>query len=336
MYIYIRWIHFRIRNTKMKFALVVLVFIGCQAVENDEWAKFQEKFSKTYQSPLEMRTRMTIFNENLKKIEAHNALYDQGLVSWKMGVNHFSDWTEAEFHDYTHRFQFPDVDIDAVGRFKASTVSDAPDSIDWRDYGIVTGVKDQGDCGCCWSFSTIGAVESLAAQTNKRLVSFSEQNLVDCSIFGNYTNYGCRGGLMANAFNYVRDKGIETEDEYPYEGVQGECRQKRIVFQIGGHIAVDDNEEALRQAVAIRPVTVAICTTDKFQNYKSGIFYDDTCVSRINHAVVVVGYGSEKGQDFWIIKNSFGPDWGEEGYIRFARNTDNNCGLTIYANYPIL
>ncbi|KAL3274150.1 hypothetical protein HHI36_015564 [Cryptolaemus montrouzieri] len=321
----------------MKFALVLLaVIIGCQAIGNDEWTKFQEKFSKTYKSPLEMRTRMAIFNENLKKVQAHNALYDQGLVSWKMGINQFSDWTDAEFDEYTNKFELRKEDVSTIGIFKASPVSDAPDSIDWREHNAVTEVKNQGACGSCWSFSSTGALEGLAAVSYDRLISFSEQNLIDCAVSGNYTNNGCNGGLMSYAFNYVQDKGIETEDEYPYEAVQGVCRQTRIVFQIGGQTRVDENEEAIRQAVATRPVSIGIDATNNLQRYESGIFTDDTCTSTINHGVLVVGYGSENGQDFWIIKNSWGAEWGEAGYFRFLRNAEKNCGITTYALYPTL
>ncbi|KAJ8984252.1 hypothetical protein NQ317_007484 [Molorchus minor] len=218
-----------------------------------------------------------------------------------------------------------------------------PEEFDWRNKEAVTRVKDQEDCGSCWAFSAVGTLESHYFLRTGHLVELSEQNLVDCST--EEGNGGCNGGYSSAAFYYVYlNDGIAGEKSYPYEAVDQVCQYKdsENVTSIKYFAKVEKgNEEYLKAAVAtVGPVSVAIDADDGFALYDSGIFYSGCCSSdpnKANHEVVVVGYGAtEKGTDYWIVKNSWGGDWGEKGYIRMARNKGNNCGVASDANFPLI
>jgi len=225
----------------------------------------------------------------------------------------------------------------------------APDSVDWRKEGAVTPVKNQGQCGSCWAFSTTGSLEGAHFRLTNKLVSLSEQQLVDCS--AKFHNDGCNGGLMDNAFDYIKSiGGLDTEEEYPYHAKQAKCHfnKAHVAATCTGYVDVKSgDEDALRDAVAtVGPVSIAIdATEDKFMLYKDGVFVDDGCSNGdedLDHGVLVVGYGNDattmKGDsmDYWIVKNSWGPEWGEAGYIRMARNLKNMCGVATKASYPLV
>nr|ABC88770.1 putative cathepsin L-like proteinase [Tenebrio molitor] len=203
----------------------------------------------------------------------------------------------------------------------------------------VSEVKDQGQCGSCWSFSTTGAIEGQLALQRGRLTSLSEQNLIDCS--SSYGNAGCDGGWMDSAFSYIPDYGIMSEFAYPYEAQGDYCRfdSSQFVTTLSGYYDLPSGgENSLADAVGqAGPVAVAIDAPDELQFYSGGLFYDQTCnQSDLNHGVFVVGYGSDNGQDYWILKNSWGFGWGESGYWRQVRNYGNNCGIATAASYPAL
>uniref|UniRef100_A0AAV2KSI1 Peptidase C1A papain C-terminal domain-containing protein n=1 Tax=Knipowitschia caucasica TaxID=637954 RepID=A0AAV2KSI1_KNICA len=213
--------------------------------------------------------------------------------------------------------------------------------VDYRNTGFVTEVKDQGYCGSCWAFSTTGAIEGQLYKQTGQIVSLSEQNLVDCS--KPYGTYGCNGAWMANAYDYVISNGLMTTNAYPYTSVDTQAcyyDSRLAVAHIKDYRFIPKgDEQALADAVAtIGPITVAIDADHaSFLFYSSGIYDEPSCnPSNLSHAVLLVGYGSEGGEDFWIIKNSWGTSWGEGGYMRILRNGKNTCGVASYALYPIL
>lgn len=226
--------------------------------------------------------------------------------------------------------------------FNGTMATDIPDAIDWREKGAVTSVKNQGRCGSCWSFSTTGALEGQKFMKTGNLVPLSEQNLIDCS--RSYGNQGCRGGWMDQAFTYVqRNGGIDTEESYPYQGTEGICRynQRNVGAQVQGIVDIPEaDENRLKEAIAtVGPVSVAIdASNESFRHYSSGIYKESNCNPHtLDHGVLAVGYGTDNnGNDYYIVKNSWGTTWGEEGFIRMARNSDNHCGIATSASYPII
>lgn len=221
-------------------------------------------------------------------------------------------------------------------------IIEIPSKVDWRQHGAVTPVKDQKQCGSCWAFSATGALEGQHFRKTNQLVSLSEQNLVDCS--QEQGNNGCEGGLMDNAFLYIKmNRGIDTEDSYPYEAVDSSCRYE--ASELGaddkGYVDISKgSEKQLREAVAtVGPVSVAIdASSSSFQLYASGVYYEPNCsTENLDHGVLAVGYGSDRrGGDYWLVKNSWGDSWGDEGYIKMSRNKKNNCGIATSASYPLV
>ncbi|KAN0009255.1 hypothetical protein ACTFIU_006530 [Dictyostelium citrinum] len=215
-----------------------------------------------------------------------------------------------------------------------------PNSIDWRLYNKVNLVKNQGSCGSCYAFSAVAALESHYAIRNNRMIDLSEQNLVDCTV--KYGNGGCNGGWMHTCFKYVVENGgINQQHNYPYKGRVGECTYdyKDTSSRISNFVIIPRNDEnALADAVAaVGPVSIAYdASTVEFMYYKGGIYHSKDCQrTRTTHAVLVVGYGSENGVDYWILKNSWGPGWGERGFFRMRRNTGNQCGVATLSSYPV-
>nr|GMD96249.1 low-temperature-induced cysteine proteinase [Ipomoea batatas] len=194
--------------------------------------------------------------------------------------------------------------------------------------------------GACWSFSATGAMEGINQIVTGSLISLSEQELIDCD---KSYNSGCEGGLMDYAYEFVvKNKGIDTEDDYPYKGKDNTCNNNKLkkhVVTIDGYTDVPSgNEKKLLQAVASQPVSVGICGSERaFQLYSGGVF-TGPCSTDLDHAVLIVGYDSENGDDYWIVKNSWGTSWGIKGYMYMQRNTgtpEGMCGINTLASYPI-
>ena len=298
------------------------------------------KHGKSYNAVDEKDKRFKIFKDNLKYIDEKNSLENR---SYKLGLNRFADITNEEYRTGflgSKRDARRNMVSSKSDRYAPVAGDSLPDSIDWREKGAVTGVKDQGSCGSCWAFSTIAAVEGVNQLATGNLISLSEQELVDCD---RKINQGCNGGDMDYAFQFIiKNGGIDSEEDYPYTGKDGKCdsyRQNNAkVASIDGYEDVPiNNEKALQKAVASQPVSVAIEAGGyDFQLYTSGIF-TGSCGTDLDHGVAAVGYGSENGVDYWIIKNSWGDYWGEKGYVRMQRNVKAKtglCGIAMEASYP--
>ncbi|XP_055296473.1 procathepsin L-like [Sitodiplosis mosellana] len=317
-------------------------------IEENDWEHFKVQYSKSYAADEEHQFRMTTFLQNRNKIAEHNKLFNEGHVLFKMGLNEYSDMTTEEFaaimngHKPTDSFKSLKFK-NATGKYHNKIHHyELPRSIDWRKKGAVTGVKNQGRCGSCWSFSAIGALEGQHFRKTGVLVSLSEQNLIDCS--ASYGNNGCNGGNIEQSFEYIKQNhGIDTEKSYPYKGRNDKCRynRKNSGATDRGYVNIaPGNEKKLQDAIAsIGPIAVAIDASHfSFQHYRSGIYYEPKCSPRaLNHAVLVVGYGvDDHGHEYYIVKNSWDKSWGDGGYIKMARNRHNNCGIATDASYPLV
>lgn len=328
----------------LRFALLAFVLAAASAApfqpELDvHWANFKRTFNKNYNSQEETARRL-IWEENLAAIVRHNIEADMGKHSYRLGINHLSDMTTEEVNRLMKGFRGI-KSSKSRSTFISPFNTVLPEEVDWRKQGLVTPVKNQGQCGSCWAFSATGSVEGQHKKKTGKLVSLSEQNLMDCS--GEEGNQGCDGGLMDNAFEYIKKNGgIDTEACYPYEGSEGTCRFRKdcIGATVTGYVDVPSgDEDALQKAVGtIGPVSVAIDASQfSFQLYSGGIYDEENCSStELDHGVLVVGYGTENGQDYWLVKNSWGPQWGENGYIRMTRNKNNQCGIATSASYPLV
>ena len=300
----------------------------------DEWAL---QHGKSYE-PTERDYRETVYVNNVEKINAHNA----GNSSWTMSVNKFADLTADEFKTL--------VSSPMPRKYKAlrnfariyNTTAN-PTSVDWSAKGAVTPIKNQEQCGSCWAFSTTGSVEGAWFIAKGSLVSLSEQQLVDCSTAEG--NQGCNGGLMDDAFQYIIDnKGITTEAAYPYTATGPntcEASGKPVAATLSGFKDVPANSEvALETAIVQQPVSVAVeADQSVFQFYSGGVM-DSTCGTQLDHGVLAVGYGTDTGKEYYKVKNSWGADWGEKGYIRLGRgakfNPSGQCGIQMMASYPVV
>jgi len=277
-------------------------------------------------------------------IQDHNMQYALGKKSFSVGMNKYGDLSNHEFVSMLNGFnKTKTMKKSADGsHFIAPANFKRPDAVDWRKQGYVTPVKDQGQCGSCWAFSAVASLEGQHLKAAGSLVSLSEQNLVDCS--QNFGNMGCDGGLMDQAFQYVQaNGGIDTEQAYPYKAVDQTCAYDaaNIGAKCTGFtdVAAGD-EEALQDAIAsVGPISVGIdASQDSFQFYKSGVYADDNCSSQfLDHGVTAVGYDTDdSGAAYYIVKNSWGTDWGNQGYIWMARNKNNACGIATLPSYPLV
>jgi len=237
------------------------------------------------------------------------------------------------------RSGFGAAQLPYLGRHEYSGAS-LPSSVDWVSRGAVTPVKDQGQCGSCWSFSTTGSLEGALKLATGQLTSLSEQQLVDCS----KQNSGCNGGLMDYAFAFEKTADVCTEASYPYTARDGSCHESGCTVGIprggvtGYHDVTVNDENALMEAVAQQPVSIAIEADQySFQSYTGGVL-TKSCGSRLDHGVLLVGYGTDAGKDYWKVKNSWGASWGEQGYVRLERGLSGagQCGLKSAASYPLV
>ncbi|KAK6245484.1 hypothetical protein SCA6_008574 [Theobroma cacao] len=298
---------------------------------------FKSKYGKTYATQEEHDYRLGVFKANLRRAKRHQLL-DLTAVH---GVTKFSDLTPLEFRRQFLGLRPLKLPADAQ-KAPILPTNDLPTDFDWRDHGAVTGVKDQGSCGSCWSFSTTGALEGAHYLSTGELVSLSEQQLVDCDHECDPQEYGacdsgCNGGLMTTAFEYtLKAGGLEREDDYPYTGNdRGACKfdKSKIAASVSNFSVISVNEDQIAaNLVKHGPLAVGINAVF-MQTYMKGVSCPYICGRHLDHGVLLVGYGSAgyapirfKEKPYWIIKNSWGENWGEEGYYKICRGR-NVCGV---------
>ena len=322
------------------FAVLALFASVATASPFSDWAATN---NRTYVSESEAEYREYVWHSNLIKVEEHNAAGH----SWTMAMNKFADLTASEFAEqyitggydtfmaFRRSFPYRNFMMPSIG---------APASVDWTTQGAVTPVKNQGQCGSCWAFSTTGSVEGAWFLSNGTLVSLSEQQLVDCSSAEG--NQGCNGGLMDSAFEYIiKNKGLTTEANYPYTAQDGTCsatKAKAVAATIKSYTDVATNSEAaLELAIALQPVSVAVeADQNSFQLYSGGVL-TAACGANLDHGVLAVGYGTDStsGNQFWKVNNSWGADWGVNGYILLGKGKTYNggagqCGILSDPSFP--
>ncbi|KAL7011533.1 hypothetical protein ACKWTF_014302 [Chironomus riparius] len=331
---------------------------GFRIGECKAWTQFRKKFNKTYSSVREAKRRKMIFIKNYRLVTNHNKHYDLNLESFLCSINRFSDLTKEEFQQKYTGFQPPTdynvtheqgFGIKAVGtgivvgnHKKIIQEGKVLKSIDWRRTAV-TGVKKQGECGSCWTFSAAGALEGQIFIKARKLYEVSAQYFLDC-VKTNITD-GCTGGLMTDVYKFSMTNGIVEDARHPYTDGQSPdgctIQDLTIPIKVTGYIELKkvSEDELLRAVSTIGPISIAIdARWQSLQFYETGVYFEPLCdPNELNHAVLVVGYGTDEDfGDYWTVKNSWGIGWGEYGYIRMARNKSNHCGVATMPSYPVV
>jgi len=321
--------------------LIAVTYSQAALLFQQEWGSWKDYHGKTYSTNIEEARRQMAWQDNLMYVTKHNMEAAQGKHTYTVDMNQFADLTNQEWRDMLLR-EKPRVGEGFCDNeyLRDDQSHDAPKKVNWVDQGYVTPIKDQKKCGSCWAFSTTGSLEGQMFAKTGKLVSLSEQNLVDCSQAEG--NMGCHGGLMDHGFEYINKNGIETEEDYPYTAVDGHCKYNASMSAatVSGCVDIKTGSESdLQDAVSkIGPISVGIdAGHQSFQLYSEGVYYEQACShSRLDHGVLVVGYGTDEDseKDFWEVKNSWGEVWGMKGFIKMSRNRENNCGIATQASYP--
>jgi C1A family cysteine protease len=313
--------------------LALPLMLALPTTKHTRFNVWMQEHGKTYATVDDEAAAFKTWSANDDKIELHNGK----RLGYTLGHNRFSDMTANEFFGQRLGYKSNGRNGTTPRTMHVATGTSLPTSVDWVSAGAVTSVKNQGQCGSCWSFSAAGAIEGAYKIAGGALTDLSEEMLVQCDT----TDSGCNGGLMDNAFDWVASHGIASLADYPYtstSGTRGTCNSEaEAVVTVSGHTDVTSgDEDALKSAVAQQPVSVAIeADQSVFQLYSSGVLDSTSCGTSLDHGVLLVGYGTDasSGKDYWKVKNSWGTTWGEEGYVRLVRGS-NMCGIASEASYP--
>ncbi|XP_069102457.1 cathepsin L-like [Argopecten irradians] len=311
--------------------------------ESVEWEKFKALYKKSYQ-PEEEWIRRLIWAKNVEKVRKHNKETDMGLHTFSLGINEHSDTVRPRHGINTAVNGFDEAVYRSPNfnyEMKADAeVNDLPKEVNWKTKGWVTPVGNQFQCGSCWAFTANSAVEGQHFNVTGQLIPLSAQNLMDCSQAEG--NHGCEGGMMTYSYEYIiKNKGVDTQASYPYTGKNGgkcQFQKKKVGATLTGYGTIQKGSElALQKAVAtIGPIAVAVDgANESFELYKSGILDVKNCKQTVDHSLLVVGYGTLNGTDYWLMKNSWGTSWGMDGYIMMSRNKGNQCGVANIGSFPI-
>ena len=304
--------------------------------ELKEFTDWRIHHNKSYDNVYNLENKFNTWRENKDMVNLHNK---QKNTEHTLELNKFADMSKhrwknrrnTNMHMSNTCLQIPENE---------EPDNSLPDNVDWRNHGLVTHVKNQQQCGSCWAFSAVGSMEGQHAKATGQLKSLSESQIVDCDVNG--TDEGCFGGWMDGAFKYAIETGMEQEQDYPYVPQNEPCKYNKsdVVARFTSFKDVTGGENGLKKAVAATgPISVAIdASNPSFQFYKSGVYYEPDCSqTMLDHGVLVVGYNTtQNGTDYWIVKNSWGDDWGLDGYILMSRNRNNSCGIATKPSYPIV
>uniref|UniRef100_A0AC35U9E3 Pept_C1 domain-containing protein n=1 Tax=Rhabditophanes sp. KR3021 TaxID=114890 RepID=A0AC35U9E3_9BILA len=321
------------------FITLVCVAIHAKLTLDQEWRKYKNEFKKDYSNSLMENNRKMYFERTLKTANAHNEKFKKGLVSFEQGLNQFSDWSMDEYKQYNDLKGGMKSLRFAGKQWKPLSNYSYPAEVDWRTKGFVTPVKNQGACGSCYIFSALGALEGMHKNASKNLVSLSEQSILDCDI-----SFTCGGWYTYAVYDFIiKQKGVATQASYTYTGKKSAChfQATTIGAKMNGYLYTNGGDEvALKAAIASQgPISILIDVHhDSFMNYKNGIWSEPNCRTKVNHAVLAVGYGTDPKtkQDYYLCKNSWGSQWGNKGYFKMARNNGNKCGQANFPTWPTL
>lgn len=343
------------------FFIVSFLSLLINSAQSSLLSRFQE-WASNHSIDISDTLRQTHIYSNWLSNDKYISEINSMNLTYSLDHNAYSGYSSEEFSDmmgFNSENSFKVKSQNLRGLIQdSSDLESLPSSIDWRTKGVVNSVQDQGQCGSCWAFSTIQAVESATAIKYGTLPKLSEQELVDCDTLSNGGHdHGCNGGLMDNAFTWIgKNGGVCSESAYPYtSGVTtttGSCTEKSCSnvahTTVSNHVDVQINSDnAMMTALAQQPVSVAIEADQKaFQLYSSGVF-TASCGTNLDHGVGLVGYGTMNGIDYYILRNSWGTSWGNQGYMYLGRGNDpatgkpyngnaGQCGVLGQASYPVV
>lgn len=308
-----------------------------------QYYKYVQRYGKSYGTKEEFAFRQAKFSAAMQAINTHNS---QNADSFHLAANKFADWTPEEYK----RLLGYKSSNKLRSTIEVLPTEGLPASVNWyttenpSGVSVVNGPKDQGQCGSCWAFSSVAAMESAHAIKSGKLVSLSEQQLVDCAntkVDKKYQSMGCQGGMMEDGFLYAETTAMNTEAQYPYTATDGTCSpQPNGVFNTVSFVDVTPNDgDQTLAALARGPLSVGIEADSLwFQFYSGGVFNSKSCGQNLDHGVTAVGYGTENGKDYYLVKNSWGAAWGDKGFIKIARTKGDKsggiCGIEINPSQP--